>query len=122
MVEPAMRIFVGDLEEHIGEAAVLDPIGHVDDAGSYRRFVAKNLVLPLIETAQNDDGAAPVTSLDDPPHAGQVGFAQRAVRLKRRIDRPFVSRHPALKSDCKSPYAMRDILGNADYKLVGIRI
>ena len=52
---------------------------------------------PAVE--QDDDRPLPVTGLDHPPHAPQVGPAQVAIGVEGGVDRPLVTRHAALQVD-----------------------
>ena len=112
MVEAVVVELVGDLEHDVAVAAVPDPVRHVDHRGAHGGLVGQDLVLPLVEAAEDDHQPRPVARLDDAPDAGQVRLAQGAVGLERRVHRPLVAGHAALEAEREGVDAVRGIVGH----------
>ena len=65
VVEAVVVELVGDLQHDVAEAASLDPLRRVDHRGAHGGLVGQDLVLPLVEAAEDDHQPGPVARLDD---------------------------------------------------------
>lgn len=113
MGESPVRIFVGDLDHDIPEAAPGNPANGIRDAGAYGRLVLQDAGLALVVEAENDRHAVPVAGSYDALDPLHVRLAQAAIRLEGGIHGALVPRHPALKAERERIDADGLIVANA---------
>src|SRR5262245_18124559 len=99
MIEPTVPVFIGDFHDDVGKPLVHDPFCDVRDSSSDGVLVFENLILTLVEAAEDDDRAVLITPFDHSSDAMKVCLAQRSIRVERRIYCTLLAGHSTLEID-----------------------